>query len=222
METMELIDSFDKSFCNEELSTLTTDLGDTVIDLLSNNEAINSIPILGLLNGVYKTYKSISTARLIKKIAKFLFLVSDINAEDKQTFLNEVSTEIEDKGSEFLLDIINRFDNINKISILSNLVRTKVEGTIEVSVFVMLCKIIENTPYNILRVLPDYVNDKYMPGETDILSGLGLLYLSCINPDESKYRLNRIGYLLLKHGMDVDVMIPETYPVENSAYAVLR
>lgn len=222
MENNELIESFDESFYRDDLVDLGADVGDICIDLISENGVIDKIPIIGLLHGGYKAYKSISTARLIKKMGRFLFSTADISPEKKRQFVEDLSEEINDHGSEFLLDYINRVDNINKIDVLSNIVHAKVNGAIDCVDFIVLCKIVENLPYSLFKLIRKYTTKQYMSGETDVLFGLGLLYISSICPKENKFSLNRNGYLLLRYGMGTNIMIPDEYPLENSAYAVLR
>lgn len=184
MKEQGLITSFDKSFYLEEISQLELDLGDVAIDLLSDNLLIDKIPVLGLLHGIYKTYKNISTGRLIKKIGVFLFSMKGIKPDEKHRFIDELDKEINDRGSEFLLDLIDRYDNINKVSILSNLAKSRIEGKITISEFFLLSKIIDNTPYNLFAKLSDYKTENNIYGETDMLFCCGLLYVSSINPED--------------------------------------
>lgn len=221
MNDDKLIDSFDKSLCMDNLADVCSNIGDACIDLIAKNEVIDAIPVLGLHKGVYIMYKNVTTARLIKKLGRLLYRTSDIGAEDKKHFLDEISKEIKDRGSEFLLDYVNRVDGINKIDILTNLIHAEVQNRLSVLDFVVLCKVVENLPCGILGQLIKYKEECYVQGETDLFSGVGLLYLSSINPRVSKYSLNHNGYLLLKYGLNENVEIPTSYPVRNAAYAVL-
>lgn len=222
MNEIDIVSSFDESFCSENMVDLGINIGDTCIDLLSKSEIIGTIPILGLLSGLYKIHQDVATARLIKKIYIFLFTTQELTEDKKRKFINELSTELSDRGDEFLLDLINRLDNIHKTEILANLVKHKVYGDLECMEFILLCKILENIPISFMTILPSYIKEKNNPGETDMLFSCGLLYVSSIHPDTyNLFKLNRNGYLLLKYGLEKDIIIPDTYPVNNSAYAVL-
>lgn len=221
MDSSDIVESFDESFYRNDLFDLGVDIGDVCIDLISTNRVLDTIPVLGLLRGAYNAYKNISTARLIKKVGRFLLTTAHISPEDKRLFIDELSEEIQDRGSEFLLDYLNRVDNIKKIDIIANIISAKVSGNISCIDLIVLCKIIENLPCSMFWSLQRYTTGQYIQGETDVLFGLGLLYISNISPKANLFSLNRNGYLLLKYGLNEGIDIPNEYPVRNSAYAVL-
>lgn len=222
MREQDLITSFNDSFYNENLLDLGINIGDACIDLVSKSDVIGAIPILGVLCGLYKTYKNIETARLFQKVYVFLYTTKDIPVQDKEAFINQLSIETQDRGSEFLLDFINRLDSIYKAELLANLVKNKIMGNVTIMEFTLLCKILENIPVGLIKVLPSYVNEQNVSGETDMLYSCGLLYMSSLQPDTcNKYKLNKNGYMLLKYCLNTDIKMPEIFPIYNAAFAVL-
>ena len=72
MQTNEddLILNFENDLINAEVRDLTATLLDTGIDLISQNEVVCSIPIVGILAGMYNVGKNVMAGRLAKKMAK--------------------------------------------------------------------------------------------------------------------------------------------------------
>ena len=65
--------AFNESIDKQDIVELGQNIGDVTIDMISNSDVVSTIPILGLLNGAYKVYKSVSAARLMKKVYFYLF-----------------------------------------------------------------------------------------------------------------------------------------------------
>lgn len=54
--------AFNESIDKQDIVELGQNIGDVTIDMISNSDVVSTIPILGLLNGAYKVYKSVSAA----------------------------------------------------------------------------------------------------------------------------------------------------------------
>ena len=98
--------AFNQSIDKQDIVDLGQNIGDVTIDMISNSDVVNTIPILGILNGAYKVYKSVSAARLMKKLYFFLFQTQKFTREEKDKFLSEYASEGHDDGAEMLLDLI--------------------------------------------------------------------------------------------------------------------
>ena len=105
-----------------------------------------------------------------------------------------------------LLAVIDKIDNANKINILCNLMRAKINGEISIDNFVRLCQVIERLPYVDFKNLVKYKVDYSELGTDDVLSSSGVIYNSVIDANGGdKYRLNYMGKLLLRYGMNVSI-----------------
>ena len=142
-----LVESFENSLLSDDKKDLIATVGDTSIDAIISNGALDGIPIFGILNGIYKVGKNVQTLRLCKKVAKFLYDTNSISQSDKERFIKEYTEINKEKGTELLLNVIDKIDNINKIECLANLMRAKVNGEISIENFVRLCLVIEKLPY---------------------------------------------------------------------------
>lgn len=216
-----MIQSFEADFTNADLKGISTDILDAGIDIASNNDFIESIPIVKTLYGLYNLYKNIQAGRLAKKILKLIINTKDISQSDKSKFINDFGRVNKERGAEILLDVLTRLDNINKVDILSNLIKSKVREEITMQEFISLTSSLEKLPFVHIHSLLKYQDDYYEPGESDLINTTGLLYVSSISPmDPSRYKLSRYGYLLLKYGCLYTIDEPTDYKTNNSAIAV--
>ena len=206
--------AFNESIDKQDIVDLGQNIGDVTIDMISNSDVVNTIPILGILNGAYKVYKSVSAARLMKKVYFYLFQTQKFTKEEKDKFLSEYASAGHDDGAEMLLDLIRRLDNGNKIMILCNLINYRVNEAISMTDFMRLTSSLERVPITDLRFLNTYTSENCINGVNDSLLSAGLIYESTLNVgDTPLFRLNYTGYQMLKYGLDKpDVTIPESFP----------
>lgn len=105
--------------------------------------------------------------------------------------------------------------------------RAKINGEISIDNFVRLCQVIERLPYVDFKNLVKYEVDYSELGTDDVLSSSGVIYNSVIDANGGdKYRLNYMGKLLLRYGMNVSidldapssVLMPNTLPPDALAW----
>ena len=206
--------AFNESIDKQDIVELGQNIGDVTIDMISNSDVVSTIPILGLLNGAYKVYKSVSAGRLMKKVYFYLFQTQKFSREEKEKFLREYASEGHDNGAEMLLDLIRRLDNGNKITILCNLINYRVNEHISMTDFMRLTSSLERVPITDLRFLNNYTSENNINGVNDSLLSAGLIYESTVNVGKTPlFRLNYSGYQMLRYGLDNhDINIPENFP----------
>ena len=213
-ENNNLVESFENSLLSDDKKDLIATVGDTSIDAIVSNGALDGIPIFGILNSIYKVGKNVQTLRLCKKVAKFLYDTNSISQSDKERFIKEYTEINKEKGTELLLNVIDKIDNINKIECLANLMKAKVNGEISIENFVRLSLVIEKLPYVDFCNLEKYKHDYSEVGTDDILLSAGVIYNSVIDAnDGDKYKLNYIGKLLLRYGIGIDTDVNAPTPV---------
>ena len=128
-------------------------------------------------------------------------------------FISEYTEKNKEDGCEVLLALLDRLDNTNKVNILTNLMKAKIKEEISIEDFIRLCAVLERIPFSDINELQKYKEDYYENGSTDILLSAGVLSNTVIDAnDTDKYRLNSLGVMLLKHGLqqDVDVEIKDS------------
>lgn len=218
----EITREFESDFERSDLQELVASVGDGAIDILANNDVISAFPVLGMLKGIYDITKNYQTNRLAKKIYKLIVGTSTLTSRQKQQFLEEYTEANKEEGAEVLLSLLDRIDNSNKIDVVSRLMASRINNQITIEEFIRLTDALEKLSFIDIQNLEKYKENHYVAGESEMIFTSGLIYTSFITPTSNSYRLSRLGWQFLKYGMGLDVTIPEAYPTENSAYAVLR
>lgn len=173
-------------------------------------ESTEMIPVFGSICKLKNIFYSYKDYQLSKKIVKFLFHIKDIDLTERYKIVGEIETLNGDKFASILLTIIDRLDNINKVEILSNLLKAKVHEEISIEDFLSLSSALENIPFIYLNKLLLYMTDRYHPGESERLSGVGIVTMRVLDANTGmKYRLNDAGVMLVKYGLKKDVTTPE-------------
>lgn len=211
---VDLVKSFENSLLSEDKKDLIATVGDTGIDAVISNGVLDGVPVLGILNSIYKVGKNVQALRLCKKVTKFLYDTLSISQTDKDKFIKDFAETNQEKGAELLLSVIDKIDNINKIQILANLMKARVNEEISIENFVRLCLVVEKLPYVDFCNLEKYKQDYSEVGTDDILLSAGVIYNSVIDAnDGDKYKLNYIGKLLLRYGIGIDTDVNAPIPV---------
>ena len=66
-----LVESFEVSLLNDDSKDLLATVGDTGLDAIITGGALDGVPILGVLNGIFKVTKNYQMRRLYKKMVLF-------------------------------------------------------------------------------------------------------------------------------------------------------
>lgn len=203
-----IIKSFDATYNSEEAYDTVAQIGDVALDVIIDGGMLDSVPVIGLLKGLYKTTKNLQIHRLIKKVHKFIVKTQDTTLEERNKFMQEYTEKNKEEGCEALLAVIDGLDNVNKVDILVNLMKAKIKGHINIVDFIRLCAIIDRIPFSDFSELIKYVEDYYEECSTDVLLSAGVLFNTVIDGNEgNKYRLNSLGKILLKYGLLNDIPI---------------
>lgn len=197
-----IVKSFEATYLNKDACETIAQLGDVAFDAIINSPISDKIPIVSFLKNLYKTTKNIQLQRLIKKVHKFIFATQDTTLVERRNFINEYTIKNKENGCEALLAIIDKYDNINKVDILANLIKAKIREDITIENFIRLCTIIDRIPFSDFNELSKYAVDYYEDGSTDVLLSAGVIFNTSIDANEgNKYRLNSLGKSLLKYGL---------------------
>lgn len=195
----------------KDLSAVLGDGTDNAFHSLFQRGIFDDVPVFGLFVKGCNVFSDIQTYRLCKKIYKYLFLTQDYDRVKMDAFWYEYTTANKENGYEMMLSVLDKIDNLNKIDIMANLLKAKLEEKLSIDNFVRLTQSLQIVPFVDLKRLPDYLVSIGTRHDTYMLLAAGLLYNSGIGIDsiDSKnsnhYQLNENGLLFVRYGLNVDI-----------------
>lgn len=192
-----------------DIKRLDLDIKNDITELCT--ETVGAVvPLVSAITPIVNLYGHYKERKFAKRAIFFLSTLaeSDIPQKKIDKFIEELSKHTHENGYDTIVGMIDRLDNENKAQILSNLVRFCAEGRYSKSDFLRVANALERVPYSDLYKLPNYVNDYYEPGESEILYASGLISQTNIdsghwdNGDDggTKYGLSKLGEDMLHYG----------------------
>ena len=170
--------------------------------------AFNCLPVVG---GVIASYLQIAKNNretylemdFYRKLLAFIYGIKDLQPKDIKSFMDDVEENAKDFSGSVVTNLINKTDNINKATVLANLIKSRVNNDITIHDFFRLSSMLERIPYIDLNELEKYQNAFYdKSGDTELLYATGALKLDTIDAqDENLYILSELGQKLLKYGL---------------------
>jgi hypothetical protein len=169
---------------------------DVLLDLCKGNEA----------TAVCQQIKVILDYRqenFFRKFVCYICGLKDTTQEQRCKFADEIEKKADDKSGYVLMDMIDRLDNINKLTILANLTRARLDEFISIEQFFRLYSLLVRIPYVDLVSLSKYTTEYYdESGDTELLYATGALIQTSIDENgNSKFILSILGEELLIWGI---------------------
>ena len=194
-----------------QISEALGDGTDMALHSLFKNGVFDDMPVFGLFVKACNVLSDIQAYRFCKKIYKFLFYTQDFDRKTMNSFWEEYSVANKENGYEMMLSVLDKVDNINKVEVMANLLKAKLDGKLSIDNFIRLTSSLHIVPYVDLRRLPDYLESISIRHDTYMLLAAGLLYQSAIGVDgvgqekSSLYQLNDNGLLFVQYGLCIDI-----------------
>lgn len=212
MQQDNLIEDFRQTVENgRKASDVLGDGTDEALHSLFERGVFDEVPVIGWFVKACNVASDIQAYRFCKKIYKFVFLTQDYDRKELEKFWHEYSEVNQENGYELMLSVLDKIDNLNKVGVMANLLRAKLEGHLSIENYIRLVASLQQIPYVDLKYLPDYLESIGTRHDTYMLLAAGLLYNSEIGVDGvgkeegSHYQLNDNGLLFVKYGLGVDV-----------------
>lgn len=168
----------------------------------------NAIPYVG---GVVASYLQIVRSNretflemeFYRKLLALIYGIKELKSKDIKSFMDEVENNAKDFSGSVITHLVNKIDNVNKASILANLIKSRVNNEISIHDFFRLSSMLDRIPYIDLNELEKYQKAYYDDsGDTELLYATGALKLDTIDAqEENLYILSELGRKLLKYGM---------------------
>lgn len=194
-----------------QISEALGDGTDLALHSLFKNGVFDDVPVFGLFAKACNVISDIQAYRFCKKIYKFLFYTQNYNRKAMNSFWEEYSSANKENGYEMMLSVLDKVDNINKVEVMANLLKAKLDGKLTIDNFIRLTSSLQIVPYVDIKRLPDYVESIGTRHDTYMLLAAGLLYNSEIGVDgvdrenNSHYQLNDNGLLFVQYGLGIDI-----------------
>ncbi len=106
---------------------------------------------------ILKSVASIPTKIYLRKFERFCRGVSDIPLETRQKFMEMLGHEHFQRESIFILNVVNRIEEEDKLPLLAKILDACTEGTITLAEFRRLTMLIDRTLYNDLEYLGQHI-----------------------------------------------------------------
>lgn len=128
----------------------------------------NTIKTLKIL----KSVASIPTKLYLHKFERFCREIPDIPLEKRQKFMEKLGHERFQRESVFILNVINRIEEEDKLPLLAKILDACTEGVIPLAEFRRLTMLIDRTLYNDLEYLGQHITADPVVLRTDSDYGL--------------------------------------------------
>ena len=171
---------------------------------------VNLIPgVGGFVSEELQQFYDYKDDEFFRKFTQFLLGMIDTTVDERLKFADDIQKKAEDYSGNVILGMVDRLDNIHKQTMFANLAVARINGQICIEDFFRLHSLLERIPYVDLKELPRYKEPFYdISGDTELLYATGALEMVTIDSnDTNKYILSRLGEMLLKYGMGVDISI---------------
>ena len=155
------------------------DLGEITLDSIIDNDAINQIPIIGTLKGIYKITNSISDQLFVQKILKFLRELDTLTDDEKTEMKSKIDNAKNNKIGETLLEIINKIDDTNKPKIIAQIFKSYINAEIDFLEFKKFSQIVNKSYLQDLMKLTEFFRGQPITNEnSSALLSMGLIKIS--------------------------------------------
>ena len=157
----ELENSINHTIVNADLSGLSVDYAEIIIDSFLKDGLAKDIPIVGTLISIGKLGKGVNEAIFIKKLINFLVNIKDIPASDRRKMIEQLeNSETESRSvGETLLLIIHRMDNFEKPKVIGKIFGAFLKGHIRYDEFLRMSAAVDKIFLPDLKLLVN--NDNY-------------------------------------------------------------
>lgn len=206
MNSQQLPEIVQQSFTKADLNKLIPKEGIGWIDQFK--AFVNIVPwVGGLATQEIQNFQDYKAAEFCRKYTMFIYGIEPFDEKARTQFCKEVEETAKDYSGNVIMGIVDRLDNIHKLTILANLTNARIKGLICIEDFFRLSSMLERIPYVDLYELPKYQQDYYdESGDTELLFASGVLIQTVIDAKKGdQYVLSRLGRKLVIFGLNIQL-----------------
>ncbi len=139
-----------------EIEDFGVGLTEAILDQFINDPLVKDFPLISTAISIAKLGKSIADRIFLVKINHFLSSIS-ISEKERKTFSKKLDSDpkLKAKTAEICLFIINRSDDLEKLSITGSLFQSFIKNQIDISIFKRLSNSIDLAFIDDLRLFID-------------------------------------------------------------------
>jgi hypothetical protein len=163
MDSKDLGKAFEDSIVGNEIEGITEESLDSVVDILTNNELLEEIPIVKYIFSGYKIYNGIREKAEIKKLLIFLYQLTSLKDKDRKSLIDKIeeNPKFKKKTFERVVLIVERLDEVEKAKITGKLFLNYILKNIDQDTFFRLCFAVERTFLTSLKALEESYRANY-------------------------------------------------------------
>jgi hypothetical protein len=190
---------------SEEVTDLTADLADSLINSILDGGVLEEIPIIGSMLKIYRSGRSIKEKIFSKQLLAFLNITENVSEEKRKEFFDKITEEEKEKLSSKILTLLEKEDEIQKSKWYAIALNLYIENKIEYSEFYDLLYSIERIKshytihfyelikFNLPKLEREKVDHFHIIGLLNSTDGKRALFERAIG----NYELSRTGELFL-------------------------
>lgn len=143
---MTVLESFDETIVDSDLSSIPADLLEQSIDAIMEDGILQSIPIVRTIVGAIKTAGNIQDRLFLNKILSFLFHLKDVDPRQRQEMINNIDRSgiCQVRVGQKLLYIIDKCDDHTKSAYVARIFKAFIQSRISYSEFLRTLYAINN------------------------------------------------------------------------------
>jgi hypothetical protein len=121
----------------DNIKDVGTTLVDSILAPILEHSILESIPVVGIAFKMAKTGAAIRDRLFLKKLGRFLLELQDIAASERATFVEELDNDpvAKQKVGENLILLLDRFDDVQKASLLGQFFKLYMNSRFDYHVF---------------------------------------------------------------------------------------
>lgn len=118
--------------------SLLTESSDTIIDLVSNSNVIDEIPIIGLLTKIGKIGIGLNNHLFEKKLYRFLFEIREISIVERNEFISKLEIKEYSEIGTSITVLLDKYDSLTKAKYLGILLKATIKQEISNDDFIRI------------------------------------------------------------------------------------
>lgn len=203
----DITEALRQSLGGDKVTDVAAIIGDIGFDAAINSGALDGIPVVGFLTGVWRAGKEIQNVIFVRKIARFLHEWQRLSTIERDSFLADLAADekLGDFG-ETVIVLLDRADHVKKPALIARIFVALARAHFDYETAIRLATLVDRCIWSDLKYLVEFkAGIKIEEEVAHSLFSAGLLTNGGIDgggvdaikgPSEIIYHVNRYGHIL--------------------------